>query len=173
MPLSHAKLWKAVDALARREGLSPSGLARRAGLDATSFNPSKRFGAGDPPRPRWPSTESMTLILQATGVSLAEFAGLADDAPPTSTTVPLLGLARASGETAPLLFTSLGNQFVSTNINEPIAAIPQLIYQNTIQVQTPASLQLAWGAALVLVAIILVLNLAAALISRRARPAEG
>lgn len=85
----------------------------------------------------------------------------------------LLGLARASGETAPLLFTSLGNQFFSTNLNEPIAAIPQLIYQNTIQVQTPASLQLAWGAALVLVAIILVLNLAAALISRRARPAEG
>ena len=85
----------------------------------------------------------------------------------------LLGLARASGETAPLLFTSLGNQFLSTNINEPIAAIPQLIYQNTIQVQTPASLQLAWGAALVLVAIILVLNLAAALISRRARPSEA
>jgi phosphate transport system permease protein len=85
----------------------------------------------------------------------------------------LLGLARASGETAPLLFTSLGNQFFSTNINEPIAAIPQLIYQNTIQVQTPASLQLAWGAALVLVAIILVLNLAAALISRRARPSEA
>jgi len=95
MPLSHAKLWKAVDALARREGLSPSGLARRAGLDATSFNPSKRFGAGDPPRPRWPSTESMTLILQATGVSLAEFAALADDAAPTQATVPLLGLARA------------------------------------------------------------------------------
>jgi len=85
----------------------------------------------------------------------------------------LLGLARASGETAPLLFTSLGNQFFSTNINEPIAAIPQLIYQNTIQVQTPASLQLAWGAALVLVAIILVLNVAAALISRRARPSEA
>lgn len=85
----------------------------------------------------------------------------------------LLGLARASGETAPLLFTSLGNQFFSTSITEPIAAIPQLIYQNTIQVQTPASLQLAWGAALVLVAIILVLNLAAAVISRRARPAEG
>ncbi len=85
----------------------------------------------------------------------------------------LLGLARASGETAPLLFTSLGNQFFSTNINEPIAAIPQLIYQNTIQVQTPASLQLAWGAALVLVGIILILNLAAALLSRRARPSEA
>lgn len=95
MPLSHARLWKAVDALARREGLSPSGLARRAGLDATSFNPSKRFGPGDPPRPRWPSTESLTLVLQATGISLAEFAALADDAPPPPTAVPLLGLARA------------------------------------------------------------------------------
>jgi len=95
MPLSHTKLWKAVDALARREGLSASGLARRAGLDATSFNPSKRFGPGDPPRPRWPSTESVTLILQATGVSLADFAALADDAPPVLTAVPLLGLAQA------------------------------------------------------------------------------
>lgn len=85
----------------------------------------------------------------------------------------LLGLARASGETAPLLFTSLGNQFFSTSITEPIASIPQLIYQNTIQVQTPASLQLAWGAALVLVAIILILNLVAALLARRTRPLEG
>ncbi|WP_438852118.1 S24 family peptidase [Brevundimonas nasdae] len=95
MPLSHAKLWKAVDALARREGLTPSALARRAGLDATSFNPSKRFNTGDPPRPRWPSTESVTLILQATGVSLAEFAELAEDAAPLPATIPLLGLAKA------------------------------------------------------------------------------
>ena len=95
MPLSHAKLWKAVDTLARREGLTPSGLARRAGLDATSFNPSKRFGPGDPARPRWPSTESMTLMLQATGVSLADFAILAEDAPDRPATVPLLGLAKA------------------------------------------------------------------------------
>ena len=95
MSLSHAKLWKAVDNLARREGLTPSGLARRAGLDATSFNPSKRFGAGDPPRPRWPSTESVTLVLQATKISLADFAALADDAPQTSSTGPLLGLAQA------------------------------------------------------------------------------
>lgn len=76
MPLSHAQLWKAVDNLARREGLSASGLARRAGLDATAFNPSKRFGPGQPPRPRWPSTESLTRILAATGVSLADFAAI-------------------------------------------------------------------------------------------------
>lgn len=98
MPLSHAKLWKAVDNLARREGLTASGLARRAGLDATSFNPSKRLGPGDPPRPRWPSTESVTRILEATGVSLADFAALADDAPPIAATIPLLGLARAGDD---------------------------------------------------------------------------
>ena len=98
MPLSHAKLWKALDALARREGTSPSGLARRAGLDATSFNPSKRFGPGDPPRPRWPSTESLTRVLEATGLSLGAFAALADDAPPESASIPLLGLAQAGAD---------------------------------------------------------------------------
>ena len=98
MPLSHAKLWKALDALANREGTSPSGLARRAGLDATSFNPSKRFGPGDPPRPRWPSTESLTRVLEATGLSLGAFAALADDAPPASTSIPLLGLAQAGAD---------------------------------------------------------------------------
>ena len=40
--LTHGKIWTAIDALARRYGLTPSGLARRAGLDATAFNPSKR-----------------------------------------------------------------------------------------------------------------------------------
>ena len=95
MPLSHAKLWKAVDNLARREGLTPSGLARRAGLDATSFNPSKRFGPGNPPRARWPSTESLTRILTVTGLSLGEFATWAKDAAEPRNTIPMLGLARA------------------------------------------------------------------------------
>ncbi len=95
MPLSHAQLWKAIDGLARHEGLSVSALARRAGLDATSFNPSKRFGPGDPPRPRWPSTESLTRILEATGLSLGEFATLARDAVERPPTVPMLGMAQA------------------------------------------------------------------------------
>ena len=95
MPLSHAQLWKAIDGLARREGLSVSALARRAGLDATSFNPSKRFGPGEPPRPRWPSTESLTRILSATGLSLGEFAALARDATERPSTVPMLGMAQA------------------------------------------------------------------------------
>lgn len=97
MPLTHAKLWKAFDNLARREGLSASGLARRAGLDATSFNPSKRFGPGEEARPRWPSSESLTYVLQTTGVSLGQFAALADDDADTAT-VPLLGLVQAGSE---------------------------------------------------------------------------
>ena len=95
MPLSHAQLWKAIDGLARHEGLSVSALAKRAGLDATSFNPSKRFGPGEPARPRWPSTESLTRILTATGLSLGEFATLARDAAERPSTVPMLGMAQA------------------------------------------------------------------------------
>jgi len=95
MPLSHSQLWKAIDSLARHEGLSVSALARRAGLDATSFNPSKRFGPGEPPRPRWPSTESLTRILAATGLSLGEFAALAHDAVERPAAIPLLGMAQA------------------------------------------------------------------------------
>lgn len=95
MSLSHTQIWSAIDSLARREGLSASALARRAGLDATAFNPSKRFGPGDPPRPRWPSTESLTRILEVTGLSLGAFAALAGDATPARTTIPLLGLAQA------------------------------------------------------------------------------
>ena len=93
MPLTHANIWKGLDALAKREGVSPSALARRAGLDPTSFNPSKRFGPGDPPRPRWPSTESLMRVLASSGLSLGEFASMANDSVEHS--LPLLGLAKA------------------------------------------------------------------------------
>lgn len=95
MPLSHAQIWTAIDRLARREDLSASALAKRAGLDPTSFNPSKRFGPGEPPRPRWPSTESLTRILAVTGLSLGDFAELARDASARMETIPLLGMAQA------------------------------------------------------------------------------
>ena len=94
MPISHSRLWTAVDRLARREGLSASGLAKRAGLDPTAFNPSKRHGPGDPPRPRWPSTESLTRVLEVTGVSLSDFAALADE-PEAPLSLPLIGMAQA------------------------------------------------------------------------------
>ncbi|MAS04309.1 MAG: DNA-binding protein [Ahrensia sp.] len=72
--LSHKRIWDAIDALAERHDLSPSGLAKRAGLDSTTFNKSKRVAADG--RPRWPSTESLAKIMEATGSSLDEFMAL-------------------------------------------------------------------------------------------------
>lgn len=94
MSLSHTQIWAALDALAARDGLSPSGLARRAGLDATAFNLSKRFGPGQPGRPRWPSTESLNRVLAVTGASLGQFATLAGEVPAPNV-LPLLGMAEA------------------------------------------------------------------------------
>jgi phage repressor protein C with HTH and peptisase S24 domain len=72
--LSHKQIWSAIDALAARYGHSPSGLARSAGLDPTTFNKSKRLGPQG--RLRWPSTESLSKILQVTGANLDDFVAL-------------------------------------------------------------------------------------------------
>ncbi len=98
--LTHAEIWSALDALAARYDMSPSALARLAGLDPTSFNRSKRMSTDDPPRARWPSTESEAKVLGATGVGFAEFAALASGpgAAPRRRGVPLLGLAQAGSE---------------------------------------------------------------------------
>ncbi len=92
--LTHDQVWTAIDRLAERYGLSASGLARRAGLDATSFNKSKRVSPDG--RERWPSSESIAKVLAATGASLQEFVGLIDPRNvQQSTTVPLVGWAQA------------------------------------------------------------------------------
>jgi phage repressor protein C with HTH and peptisase S24 domain len=102
---NHEQVWGAIDALAERHGLSPSGLAKKAGLDPTAFNPSKRHGSDG--RPRWPSTESIAKILAATGESLDRFVTLASRRGTAAARgdriawrgdlkyVPLLGLAQA------------------------------------------------------------------------------
>lgn len=69
--LSHASIWKAIDRLANQHDLSPSALAKRAGLDPTTFNPSKRFKADG--KPRWPSTESIAKILDVMNASPGHF----------------------------------------------------------------------------------------------------
>jgi len=97
--LSHEKVWAAIDALAARHSLSASGLARKAGLDSTAFNRSKRYSPDG--RPRWPSTESLAKIMDATGVSLGEFTALIEGmAEPARRrngriSVPLIGFAQA------------------------------------------------------------------------------
>lgn len=69
--LTHPQVWGAIDRLAARYGFSASGLAKKAGLDPTSFNRSKRITPEG--RPRWPSTESIAKVLQATGATIDEF----------------------------------------------------------------------------------------------------
>lgn len=99
--LSHDRVWAAIDALAERYSLSASGLAKRAGLDSTAFNKSKRLSADG--RPRWPSTESIAKIIEATGSSLDEFftlveglqRQLAGRLPMQAASVPMLGFAQA------------------------------------------------------------------------------
>ena len=73
--LSHAHIWSAIDHLAKVHGYSTSGLARRAGLDPTTFNKSKRFSSDG--KERWPSTESIAKILNLTGTDFVTFAGYA------------------------------------------------------------------------------------------------
>jgi phage repressor protein C with HTH and peptisase S24 domain len=91
--LTHDQIWGALDRLAARAGLSASGLAKKAGLDPTTFNKSKRITVEG--RPRWPSTESVAKALAATNVSIDSFVQLIEDAPHTVQSVPLLGLAQA------------------------------------------------------------------------------
>ena len=98
--LSHERVWAAIDALAERNSLSASGLAKRAGLDSTAFNRSKRLSADG--RPRWPSTESIAKIIEATNTTLEEFLALVEMRAETRRqayvevmAVPLLGFAQA------------------------------------------------------------------------------
>ncbi len=92
--LTHGQIWAAIDTLAGKHGMSASALARRGGLDATTFNKSKRVS--DVGRLRWPSTESVAKVLEATSTSLDEFIGLVNaHAQPKKQTVPLLGMAQA------------------------------------------------------------------------------
>lgn len=98
--LSHQQIWAAIDALAQRQGQSPSALARLAGLDPTTFNKSKRVAASG--KLRWPSTESIAKVLQAAGIPLDEFLALAARAGGEKRAglrlVPLLGFAQAGAQ---------------------------------------------------------------------------
>ncbi len=92
--LTHTQIWRAIDALAARHGMSASGLAKLAGLDPTTFNKSKRGAANG--KLRWPSTESLAKVLSATGSGLEDFVALvADKGVVRARMVPLIGMAQA------------------------------------------------------------------------------
>jgi phage repressor protein C with HTH and peptisase S24 domain len=101
--MKHEDIWRAIDTLAAENGLSASGLAKRSGLDPTTFNPSKRIMPDG--RNRWPSTESVAKVLNATGASLEAFTSLvsgartlASNAVRPARRIPLIGLAQAGGD---------------------------------------------------------------------------
>src|SRR5881275_2942627 len=91
--LTHAQIWNALDRLAARSGLSASGLAKRAGLDPTTFNKSKRITPDG--RQRWPSTESVSKSLAATNTGVETFVELIEGTGKAMRNVPLIGFAQA------------------------------------------------------------------------------
>ena len=99
--------------------------------------------------PRWKVATYVTLQAAKAGV----LTGL------------LLALARISGETAPLLFTALNNQFFSANMNVPLANLPVVIFQF---VMSPYDnwINLAWGGALLITLTVFVLNIIARVLFR-------
>jgi phage repressor protein C with HTH and peptisase S24 domain len=93
---THKQVWAAIDTIAERYGFSASGLAKKAGLDPTSFNPSKRNGPDG--RPRWPTMESIDRVLTASGAPVDEFMDLLANRkgqPPRMKQIPMLGFAKA------------------------------------------------------------------------------
>jgi phage repressor protein C with HTH and peptisase S24 domain len=91
--LTHDQIWTALDRLAERSGMSASGLAKKSGLDPTTFNKSKRITNDG--RERWPSTESVAKALAATNTAIDTFVQLITDRPRVVQSVPLLGFAQA------------------------------------------------------------------------------
>ncbi|MGQ0526467.1 MAG: S24 family peptidase [Alphaproteobacteria bacterium] len=94
----HEDIWRGIDRLAAGFGYSPSGLAKKAGLDPTSFNKSKRHSPDG--KPRWPSTESLSKILGVTGATVSDFISLIGDdsfanAETQDKTIPMIGFAQA------------------------------------------------------------------------------
>jgi phosphate transport system permease protein len=103
--------------------------------------------------PRWKVSTMVTLRAARSGV----ITGL------------LLAVARISGETAPLLFTALNNQFFSTDMGKPMANLPVVIFQFAM---SPYDnwIRLAWGGALLITLAVLVLNILARVFFRDRAP---
>ena len=122
------------------------------------------------------STEEALLLvpnemrLASTGIGATRFQTIVQIVLPAAVTAIItgivLGVARAAGEAAPLLFTAFNNNFWSTDVWGPVATMPVLIYFFSI-IPYKASQELAWAAALVLLAIVLIFSITARLLSRK------
>jgi phage repressor protein C with HTH and peptisase S24 domain len=149
--LTHSDIWAAIDRLARDNRLTASGLARRAGLDPTTFNRSKRITKDG--KSRWPSTESIAKILAATETSFARFVNLVrpDQTISFQKTVPLANLREIGTQH---LFDAMGfptgpgwDEIAFPQVTDPHAFAVEVtsdqlepIYQNgTILVMSPST----------------------------------
>ena len=94
---THSDIWRGIDRLASTFGYSASGLAKKAGLDPTSFNKSKRISPDG--KPRWPSTESIAKVLSVTGATASDlFSMIEEDSAMKQSQVraiPVIGFAQA------------------------------------------------------------------------------
>ncbi|MDH3741454.1 MAG: helix-turn-helix transcriptional regulator [Hyphomicrobiales bacterium] len=94
---THSEIWAALDKIAEKNRLSISGLSKRAGLDPTSFNKSKRVTGNG--RLRWPSTESVSKVLACTGTTVEEFASMImgrDPEEAVSSRLPMISFQQAA-----------------------------------------------------------------------------
>jgi phage repressor protein C with HTH and peptisase S24 domain len=106
--LTHKQVWDGIDQLAARNHLSASALAKRAGLDPTTFNKSKRTTKQG--KPRWPSTESLSKILDATNTSMRDFVEMMSDG--------------GGGHRAPLRLRCLGLEQIERGAGLDTAGFP-------------------------------------------------
>ena len=110
---THAQIWQGIDRLAQSRNLSASGLAKRAGLDPTSFNKSKRISPDG--KPRWPSTESVAKVLAVTDATMSDFIALIDVLPERGT----LGKSERSAMAYEAAKALIDTQSVLFNAAEP------------------------------------------------------
>jgi phage repressor protein C with HTH and peptisase S24 domain len=146
--LTHGQVWGALDRLAERAGLTPSGLARRAGLDPTTFNKSKRITPDG--RERWPSTESLAKALAATGSSIDTFVQLIGDHGRDVQSVPLLALSEAVRRGDRVVVETVAGEVLIGELKRRTAKVLELAPRDgNGQDRTLASDDVAWIARIV------------------------
>jgi phosphate transport system permease protein len=141
VPVGHFSAWAGAASL----GLIALPVINRTTQDMLGLVPNTlREAAAALGTPRWKTMLSVIYRAAMSGIL----------------TGVLLAIARVTGETAPLLFTALNNQFFSTNLGAPIANLPVVIYQFATSPYDDWQ-KLAWGGALLITIAILVLNIVA------------
>jgi phosphate transport system permease protein len=141
VPSGHFSAWAGAASL----GLIALPVVNRTTQDMLALVPnSLREAAAALGAPRWKTMLSVIYRAARSGIL----------------TGVLLAIARVTGETAPLLFTSLNNQFFSTDLGAPMANLPVVIFQFATSPYDDWQ-KLAWGGALLITATILVLNIVA------------